>query len=90
MANQQALGKPKLKDYARQLGMDAAVFGACADKGRYRDQVQANIDEGTRYGVAGTPTIFINGRLVAGAVPYDVYDQIVREELAAQPADGPR
>ena len=59
---------------------------SCVDKGTYRDQVQANVDEGDRYGVAGTPTIFINGRLVAGAVPYEVYDQIVREELAAQAA----
>ena len=88
--SQQALGKARLKDYAKQMGADPAAFGACFDKSVHRDQVQANIDEGDRYGVAGTPTIFINGRLVAGAMPYDVYDRIVREELAAPPADGPR
>ena len=41
------------------------------------------MDEGNRYGVSSTPTVFINGRPVIGAVPLEVYDRIIREELAA-------
>src|SRR5205085_237818 len=87
--NQQALSKSKLKDAAKQIGSDPATFNACFDKGTYRDQVQANIDEGNRYGVSATPTVFINGRMVVGAVPYESYEAIVREELAG-PTGGPR
>ncbi|MBM2850773.1 MAG: hypothetical protein HW418_3715, partial [Anaerolineales bacterium] len=30
---------------------------------------------------SSTPTVFINGRLVSGAQPYDVFTAIIDEEL---------
>ncbi len=79
--NQKALSKSKLKDYAKQVGVDMAAFNTCLDKATHRGNVKANIQEGNGYGVSGTPTIFINGRIVVGAVPFEVYDEIVSEEL---------
>ena len=38
---------------------------------------------GRGYGADSTPTLFINGRPVLGALPLDVFDRIVREELDA-------
>ena len=38
---------------------------------------------GREYGVSSTPTIFINGRTVMGALPFEAFDQIIQEELAA-------
>jgi protein-disulfide isomerase len=32
--------------------------------------VQRDLDDGRRYGVTGTPTFFVNGRVIRGAQPY--------------------
>lgn len=81
-ANQQALGKGRLKDYARQLKLDVGEFASCLDKAVHRADVDQALSDAANYGVAATPTVFINGRLVVGAVPYATYDRIVREELS--------
>ena len=43
-----------------------------------RDGVSA----GTVLGVNSTPTIFINGRRLSGAQPYEVFVAVIDEELA--------
>ena len=35
-------------------------------------------------GVDGTPAIFINGRMISGAQPYDAFKKIIDEELATK------
>ena len=82
-ANQDALGVEDLKRYAAALGLNAAEFDTCVDEGKFRDRVQQDMDEGIRYGVSSTPTIFINGRPVIGVASLEAYDRIIREELAA-------
>jgi protein-disulfide isomerase len=46
--------------------------------------VQQDMTEGNSYGVSSTPAIFVNGRLISGAQPFEVFDQMIREELATQ------
>ena len=82
-ASQGSLDVASLKTYASELGLDATEFASCLDEGRYTRRVQQDLVAGSRYGVSSTPTVFINGRLVTGAVPYDVFDGIIREELVA-------
>ena len=82
-AKQGALDVASLKTYAADLGMDAAAFASCLDGGRYAQQVERDLEIGRGYGVSSTPTLFINGRAVMGAAPFDVFDEIIREELAA-------
>jgi protein-disulfide isomerase len=79
--NQEALGKRRLKDYAKQLKLDQKSFSECLDGGKYARELDAAVEEATTYGVSATPTVFINGRLIVGAVPFETYDRIVREEL---------
>jgi protein-disulfide isomerase len=81
-ANQEALGRSRLRDYARQLKLDASAFASCIDKAKHRADVARAISDASALGVSATPTVFINGRLVVGAVPYETYDRIVGEELA--------
>ncbi len=80
-ANQQALEPELLKKYAVDSGLDAAKFSACLDTAKYGDRVQEQMGVGTSLGVSSTPTVFINGRLVSGAQPYDVFTTIIDEEL---------
>ena len=80
-ANQQALEPALLKAYAADAGLDAEAFGACLDTAKYADRVQAQMGVGTGLGVRSTPTVFINGRMVSGAQPYEVFTKIIDEEL---------
>jgi len=81
--NQDELTVANLKRWAAELGMDAATFDACLDGGTHRDLVEAGVQEGNRYGVSSTPTLYVNGRAVVGALPFEMFDDIVEEELAA-------
>jgi protein-disulfide isomerase len=80
-SNQQALEPEFLKKYAADEGLDAAAFNACMDSAKYGDRVQEQMGIGARLGVSSTPTVFVNGRLVSGAQPYEVFAAIVDEEL---------
>jgi protein-disulfide isomerase len=80
-ANQQALGVEQLKGKAAELGVDAKKFNACLDGGKYAQQVATDLAEGSQAGVSGTPAMFINGRFVSGAVPFDQLASIIDDEL---------
>ena len=80
-ANQQALQPELLKKYAADAGLDGAKFNACLDTAKYSDHVQEQMGVGTGLGVASTPSIFVNGRLIAGAQPFETFVAIVDEEL---------
>ena len=82
--NQQALQPDDLKKYAATAGMDAAKFGDCLDSQKYAERVRDGVAAGTRLGVNSTPTLYVNGRRVEGAQPYEVFAGIIDEELAKQ------
>lgn len=81
-ANQQALMVPQLKEHAAALSLDAATFGQCLDTGKYADAVNADLQYGSQIGVSSTPTMYINGRPVVGAQPYEYFQAVIDEELA--------
>jgi predicted DsbA family dithiol-disulfide isomerase len=64
------------------LGLDAAAFTACLDTSKYGERVRDGVAEGTRLGVNSTPTIYINGRVLAGAHPYETFVSVIDEELS--------
>ncbi len=53
---------------AERLGLDVDAFGVCLTSGRHTRQVQDDFAEGQRLQITGTPTSFINGRRLRGAV----------------------
>jgi len=73
------------KGYAEELGLDMDAFNDCFDSGKYADEVAADLDEGLRAGVTGTPSFFINGQMVSGAQPYEVFEQVLNAALAQTP-----
>ena len=87
-ADQRNLGVPALKAKAGELGLDAAAFAECLDSDRYAEAVQEDLEQGSEAGVSGTPAMFINGRFVSGAVPYEQIAQGVDEELERR-GEGP-
>lgn len=80
--NQTALEVPKLKDYAKQVGLDVAKFEACLDSGTKAADVKKDQAMGEKLGVQSTPTFFVNGLELEGALPYDDFAQAIDDELA--------
>jgi len=80
--NQQALQPEFLKQYAKDAGMDAAAFETCLDSSKYAERVRDSVAAGSAVGVSSTPTVFVNGRMLEGAQPYEVFAAVIDEELA--------
>jgi protein-disulfide isomerase len=81
-ADQSKLAPDDLKATAKKLGLNTTEFDQCFDKGTYESGIRQDMAEGTRLGVTGTPTFFINGRELVGAQPPSAFDDIINEELA--------
>ena len=82
--NQQALQAADLKRYATDLSLDATRFNACLDSSKYGERVRDGVAQGTALGVSSTPTIYINGRVLSGAQPFEAFTAVIDEELAAK------
>ena len=80
--NQQSLDTNSLKTYAKSLGLDEAKFSECLDSNKYTEKVKQDIEEGQSKGVTGTPTFFVNGKILVGAQPFDAFKEIIDKELA--------
>ena len=53
-----------LKLFASSLKLDRGEFDSCFDSGKYRGKVQTDLRRGERLGVQGTPTLFLNGKML--------------------------
>jgi len=64
------------------LGLDVERFNSCLASGKYTTLVERSYREGRDKGVSSTPTFFINGRKVEGALPFAEFERIIEEELS--------
>ena len=51
-----------LVNMGKKIGITSTTFENCVTKGSKVDLVQANYDSMSKFGVQGTPTVFINGK----------------------------
>ena len=89
LASTKQLELPALKAHARQLKLDASAFDKCLDTGDKAEVVKAQANEATALGLQGTPTFFINGRYISGALSYEHLRDVILEELSAGDARAP-
>ena len=88
--NQGSFSDANLKEFAATLKFDQVKFNACFDSGKYKKAVENASAEGRSIGVSGTPTSFINGRLLAddngnsvGAAPFATFQKAIEQALKA-------
>ncbi len=75
------------RQMAQAAGVDLSRYDECMQTGRYAGRIEASRQEGERLGSSGTPSFFVNGRLVqTRGVPNS--DQI--KELVDQAAAAPK
>lgn len=69
---------------AQDVGLQVSSYEQCMNGGIYEDEVMQDLADGVQAGVTGTPTFFINGLKVEGAIPYGVFDELVKAFLAQE------
>jgi protein-disulfide isomerase len=57
------------------------LFEKCLTENKYLSQVKADMEEGRKINVKSTPTFFVNGQLVNGAQPLEVFSELIDEAL---------
>lgn len=80
--NQAELSPENLKIWALQIGLNSIQFGNCLDSAKYFEEVNQDLQEGIVAGARATPTFFINGRKLEGAIPLITFEQIILAELS--------
>jgi protein-disulfide isomerase len=85
--NQDALSLQHLREYALDVSLDSSRFNQCLIDATASSGIQADIEEGTLRGVEGTPTVFINGEQLSGALDYDDNEKAIIRALARIPGN---
>ena len=73
--------KTDVVKWAGQVGLNMGQLNQCLDAGKYRAEVNNDLAAGTAAGVSGTPSFFINGKLLVGAQPFSAFQEIIEQEL---------
>jgi len=81
-ADQSKLAEDQLKELAVKLGLNAEQFNKCLDENKHIATVEKDIQDGKSVGVKSTPTFFVNGKLVAGALPVEAFSELIDQELS--------
>ncbi len=80
-ANQTKLSADDLKAQAKTMGLKSDEFNECLDKEKFAARVDQDVAEGQAVGVKSTPTFFVNGMLINGAQPLEVFSELIDEQL---------
>jgi protein-disulfide isomerase len=67
--------------FATELSLNKSQFESCLTSGEHAQTVKDDLALGQELGVSGTPTFFINGRMLVGAQPFEAFKEIIDEEL---------
>jgi protein-disulfide isomerase len=71
----------QLKAQARALQLNSVQFDKCLDSGEQAGAVAKDRKEGVRLGISGTPSFFVNGHYLSGALDYATLRQVVEQQL---------
>ena len=82
-ANQRALGRSSLEDYAKQVNLDVPRLKKALDDESLKGAVDADVKLGEEVNVSGTPTVFINGKRVPNPTEFAPVAQLIDAALGA-------
>lgn len=79
--NSPVLGFQDLIRYSEEAGLDVRQFERCLVDERYREKVEEDRALAERLGLRGTPSFFFNGQRVEGAIPAQVFEDLIEKML---------
>jgi protein-disulfide isomerase len=75
--NRGGFSHEKLKQFAREIGLDSPAFNTCLDSGKYTALLREQAAVGQSLGMRGTPSFLVNGQLLVGAQPFEVFQRTI-------------
>ncbi len=79
--NRRALGRHDLAVYAEELGLDLPRFEAALAGGVHDAVIDADMTLARQLGARSTPTFYVSGRVIEGAVDAEVFEIAIDEAL---------
>jgi protein-disulfide isomerase len=86
--DQSKLGEDNIMAIAKDLGLDTARLKTDMGSPECAARIRSDMAEMAKFHVNATPTFFINGREVGGALPKEGFKQIIDEQLELAEASG--
>jgi len=76
-----------LQGYAKDIALDTDKFTSClipeeGKEPKWLDKLERDFEAGQEAGVQGTPSFLINDQLIVGAQPFEVFQEVIEQELA--------
>jgi protein-disulfide isomerase len=67
-------------EFAAGLNLDETAFVACLDDPASEQQIMDEMQAAMQLGINSTPNFLVNGRLLRGAQPFRVFEDLIRSE----------
>jgi protein-disulfide isomerase len=74
----------KLQEFATAKGIDGMQLSRCIENKTTEPEVKASMAIGNSLSLNSTPTIFVNGRRIDGAVPWENLQALIKAEVDHQ------
>jgi protein-disulfide isomerase len=79
--HQQELSEAKYEEWARQIGLDLSRWKKDKESPEVAALIQADSSYGQKMGADGTPSFFVNGRFISGAMPFETFKGVIDEQI---------
>jgi len=79
--HQTELSDAKYEEWAKQVGLDLARWRKDKESPEIAAQIQKDSSYGQSVGADGTPSFFVNGKFISGAMPFDVFKSVIDEQI---------
>lgn len=76
-----AITTEDITSYASTIGLDIATFNDCFSNKKNTKKIDTDMADGQKVNVSSTPTFFINGQIVVGALPFASFKTILDQQL---------
>src|SRR5262245_5498158 len=70
-----------IQKYATQLKLDRNKLALCLKNPEIRRRIERHDAMAQQLGINGTPTFFVNSQRVPGAIPFDLFKQVINNAL---------
>lgn len=74
----------QILELAAEAGVELESFTTCMVEQRYAEEVYLDYQVGAQIGIQAVPFFIINGQVVNGAQPFEVFQQVIEQSLADQ------
>ena len=85
--NRSSITDEMLVSVAGELELDTEAFSECLSSNLNQELIQRDTQVVQSLGVRGTPGFLINGVFISGAQPFEVFEQVIDEQLASVGSD---